>query len=275
MQQPQATNNRRTGSMGIRRFGAVNWIGLWALYARESRRFLSIYAQTVLAPVLTSVLFMIVFWFAFGEQRGAIAGVPFAAFMAPGILMMSVIQNSFANTSSSILAAKIQGNIVDTLMPPLSPSELLTGYALGGAIRGVVCATATGLVIFPFAGVGMAHPLWAGAFVLSGSLMLALTGVLAGIYADRFDQMSAITNFVVTPLSFLSGTFYSISVLPEPFMTLSRFNPFFYLIDGFRYGSVGVSDADPMLGLAVTIMVNAALTAIGWRWFQRGYRLKS
>jgi len=266
MQQPD--------TMGIRRFGAVNWIGLGALYAREVRRFASIYAQTVLAPVLTSALFMLVFILAFGERRGDVAGIGFAAFLAPGILMMSVIQNAFANSSSSIVVAKIQGNIVDTLMPPLSPGEMLTGYALGGATRGVVCAVVTGVLIFPFAGVGMAHPLWAAGFILSGSLMLALMGVLAGIYADKFDQMSAITNFAITPLSFLSGTFYSITVLPEPFLTLCRFNPFFYLIDGFRYGAVGVSDADPALGLAVTMAVNVVLAAIGWRWFQRGYRLK-
>jgi ABC-2 type transport system permease protein len=261
--------------MGIRRFGAVNWIGLRTLYGREVRRFASIYAQTVMAPVLTSALFMLVFILAFGERRGEVAGIGFAAFLAPGILMMSVIQNAFANSSSSILVAKIQGNIVDTLMPPLSPGEVLVGYALGGATRGVVCAVVTGVMIFPFAGVGLAHPLWAAGFILSGSLMLALMGVLAGIYADKFDQMSAITNFVITPLSFLSGTFYSITVLPEPFLTLSHFNPFFYLIDGFRYGAVGVSDADPALGLAVTMAMNIVLAAIGWRWFHRGYHLKS
>jgi len=134
---------------------------------------------------------------------------------------------------------------------------------------------ATGVLIFPFAGVGLAHPLWAIGFVLSGSLMLALVGVLAGIFSNKFDQMAVITNFVITPLSFLSGTFYSITVLPEPFLTLSHFNPFFYLIDGFRYGATGVSDADPVLGLSVTMALNVALAATGWHWLRRGYRLKS
>jgi ABC-2 type transport system permease protein len=275
MQRPQATENRRLGSMGSRRFGAVNWIGFRALYAREVHRFASIYPQTILAPVLTSTLFMLVFWLAFGERRGNISGIEFTAFLAPGILMMSVIQNSFTNTSSSILVAKIQGNIIDTLMPPLSPGETLAGYTLGGATRGVACAVITGVAIFPFAGVGLPHPFWAIGFVLSGSVMLALTGVLAGIYAEKFDQMSAITNFVVTPLSFLSGTFYSITVLPEPFSTLSHVNPFFYLIDGFRYGAVGVSDANPALGLTITMVINVWLSVIAWRWFGRGYRLKS
>jgi ABC-2 type transport system permease protein len=266
---------RHLNTMGTRRFGAVNWIGFRALYAREVRRFASIYSQTVVAPTLTSGLFMLVFLLAFGERRGDVAGISFAAFLAPGLLMMSVIQNAFANSSSSIIVAKIQGNIVDTLMPPLSPAETLAGYTLGGATRGVVCAVVTGAVIFPFAGVGIMHPLWAIGFVLSGSVLLALVGVLAGIYAEKFDQMSAITNFVITPLSFLSGTFYSISVLPEPFLSLSHFNPFFYLIDGFRYGTVGVSDTDPVLGLSVTVALNIMLAAIGWHWLRQGYRLKT
>ena len=261
---------QRPDTMGIRRFGAVNWIGLWTLYLREVRRFTSIFTQTVMAPVATSVLFMLVFTLAFGTRRGDTDGVDFASFLAPGILMMAVIQNAFANSSSSIIAAKIQGNIVDTLMPPLSPIELLIGYSMGGATRGVVCAVAAGVIIFPATGTGLAHPVWAICFVLSGSLMLALSGVLAAIYAEKYDQMAAISNFVIMPLSFLSGTFYSISVLPEPFMTLSHFNPFFYLIDGFRHGAIGVSDTNPALGLVVTIGVNIALAAVGWNWLRLG-----
>ncbi|HUF86831.1 MAG TPA: ABC transporter permease [Thermohalobaculum sp.] len=265
--------------MGVRRFGRVNWIGLWELYAREVRRFANIATQTVMAPVITAVLFMLVFTLAFGERRGeaasAAAGIAFPMFLAPGIVMMQLIQNAFANSSSSLIVAKVQGNIVDTLMPPLSPAELLAGYALGGTTRGLACALATGAVIFPAVGLGLAHPLWALAFAVSGALMLALVGVLAGIYADKFDQMAAITNFVIMPLSFLSGTFYSISVLPEPFLTLSHLNPFFYLIDGFRYGAAGISDAEPALGLAVTMAINLGLACIAWRWLSRGYRLKS
>jgi ABC-2 type transport system permease protein len=261
--------------MGTRRFGRVNWIGLQALVRREVRRFTTIWTQTVLAPVATSVLFMAVFWLAFGERRGDVHGTGFAAFLAPGIVMMSVIQNAFANSSSSIIVAKVQGNIVDTLMPPLSPAELLAGYTLGGACRGVVCAVAAGVIIFPVSGVGMAHPLWLLAFAVSGSVLLSLMGVLAGIYSEKFDQMAAVTNFFITPMSFLSGTFYSIDALPEPFYTLSHANPFFYLIDGFRYGAIGASDADPAVGLAVVTAINLALAAAGWRWLRSGYRLKS
>jgi ABC-2 type transport system permease protein len=261
--------------MGIRRFGAVNWVGLWALFAREVHRFTSIWTQTVLAPVATSVLFMLVFWLAFGERRGDVQGTGFAAFLAPGIVMMSVIQNAFANTSSSIIVAKVQGNIVDTLMPPLSPGELLAGYSFGGVARGVACAVAAGAIIFPASGVGLAHPLWALAFVLSASLLLSLLGILTAIYANKFDQMAAVTNFFITPMSFLSGTFYSISVLPEPFLTLSHLNPVFYLIDGFRYGATGAADGCPALGLAVVWAMNLVLGGIAWRWLATGYRLKS
>ena len=265
----------RPDTMGIRRFGAVNWIGLGALYRREVLRFGNIWTQTVLAPVATSVLFMAVFWLAFGERRGDVHGTGFAVFLAPGIVMMSVIQNAFANTSSSIIVAKVQGNIVDTLMPPLSASEMLAGYALGGVTRGVVCALAAAVLIFPVSGVGLAHPLWAAAFILSGSLMLSLLGVLAAVYAEKFDQMAAITNFFITPMSFLSGTFYSIEALPEPFMTLTKANPFFYLIDGFRYGATGIADASPVTGIAVTTAVNIALIALAHGWLRSGYRMKS
>ena len=261
--------------MGARRFGRFNWLGLATLYVREVQRFMNVYTQTILAPVATSILFMVVFTLAFGDRRGEMLGLPFQEFLAPGILMMSVIQNAFANTSSSVLIAKVQGNIVDTLMPPLSPGEILAGYVLGGATRGVVCAVAIGLVIFPVVGVGIAHVGWALYFILSAGLMLSLMGLLAGIFSEKFDQMAAITNFVVTPLSFLSGTFYSIETLPDLFRAASHANPFFYVIDGFRYGVLGVSDSDPWAGFAVTLAVNLALAWLAWRWIARGYRLKA
>jgi len=261
--------------MGVRRFGRVNRLGLATLTAREVRRFFSVYTQTVLAPVATSVLFMVVFSLAFGERRSDMAGIPFERFLAPGILMMTVIQNAFANTSSSLMISKVQGNIVDTLMPPLSPAEILTGYVLGGVARGLVCALAIGLLIFPVVGAGIAHIGWAIWFALAASVMLSLIGLMAAIHAEKFDQMAAITNFVVTPLSFLSGTFYSIEALPETFQRLSHVNPFFYLIDGFRYGALGIGDSDPWLGFAVTLGLNAVLWWICWRWLARGYRLKS
>ncbi|MEM7497790.1 MAG: ABC transporter permease [Pseudomonadota bacterium] len=264
-----------TGTMGMRRFGRVNWLGLRTLYAREVRRFLNVATQTVAAPVATASLFMLVFSLAFAARRGEGAGdIPFEHFLAPGILMMTVIQNAFANTSSSMGIAKVQGNIVDTLMPPLSASEILIGYVAGGVTRGLLCALAVGVIIFPAVGLGLASPVWALVFVILGSTMMALMGLMTGIYMTKFDQMAAVTNFVITPLSFLSGTFYSISVLPEPFHSISLANPFFYAIDGFRHGVLGNADANPWLGLLVLLLANGALGYVAWRWIARGYRLK-
>jgi ABC-2 type transport system permease protein len=262
-------------AMGQRRFGRVNWLGLWTLIVREAMRFLSVYTQTILAPVATSVLFMTVFGLAFAARRGDVGDVPFQQFLAPGILMMAVIQNAFANTSSSIMISKVQGNIVDTLMPPLSPGEILAGYVAGGVLRGLVCAAAVMAVIFPWTGIWPASPLWMLWFALAGSVMLSLLGVLAGIWSEKFDQMAAITNFVITPLSFLSGTFYSVEALPAGFETVLHANPFFYLIDGFRQGALGVGDASLWAGLAVTLAVDVLLWWLALRWLATGYRLKA
>lgn len=261
-------------AMGQRRFGRVNWLGLQTLISREVRRFLSVWSQTVLAPVATSVLFMVVFTVAFGSRRGEVHGMPFEQFLAPGILMMVVIQNAFANTSSSLMISKIQGNIVDTLMPPLSPGEILVGYISGGIVRGLACAAAVIVVIFPWAGIWPQSPLIMLWFALMGSVMMALLGLMAAIHAQRFDQMSAITNFVITPLSFLSGTFYSITALPVAFQTVSLVNPFFYLIDGFRYGAIGVGDSSPLVGAILALAINAVLWTVAWRWLATGYKLK-
>jgi ABC-2 type transport system permease protein len=262
-------------AMGVRRFGRVNWLGLATLTEREVRRFTNVWTQTLAAPIATAALFMLVFSLALGGGRGAVSGVPFVHFLAPGILMMTVIQNAFANTSSSILISKIQGNIVDTLMPPLSPAELLVGYAAGGMARGLFVAVGVGVVLFAFLGLVPAHPLWTLAFVLAGSGTMALAGLIAGIVAQKFDHMAALTNFVITPLSFLSGTFYSVDAVPPAFRALLHANPVFYLIDGMRFGVLGMSDSAPALGLAVVLAVDAALAALAYRWLKSGFRLKS
>ena len=260
---------------GVKRFGRVNWLGLATLTGREIRRFTNVWTQTLAAPVATALLFMAVFTLALGDQRPDVMGLPFAHFLAPGILMMTVIQNAFANTSSSILVSKVQGSIVDTLMPPLSPSELLTGFVLGGVFRGLFVAAGVAAVLFPLFGILPAHPLWALAFVLVGSALLALMGMITAILAEKFDHMAAITNFVVTPLSFLSGTFYSAAAVPEAFRILLHVNPIFYLIDGMRFGALGVSDSPPALGLAYALLAVVALGALTFRWLRTGYRLKS
>lgn len=259
---------------GVRRFGAMNWLGLWTLTTREIRRFTKVWGQTLLAPLATAGLFMAVFHFALSERRGEAMGVDFALFLAPGVLMMTVVQNAFANTSSSLVISKVQGNIVDTLMPPLSPLELLTGYVAGGVARGVAVGLFAGLPIFLALGLGVAHPLWAAAFMLLGALILALAGVLAGVWCEKFDQMAAITNFVVTPLAFLSGTFYAVEDLPGWFAAVSQANPVFHLIDGFRYGVLGVGEPR-WLGLGVAGGTAGVLWAAGLVLFRKGTGLKS
>lgn len=261
--------------MGVRRFGAVNWLGLGTLAHREIRRFLAVWTQTLMAPLVTAGLFLTIFTLAIGPSRGDVMGVPFIHFLAPGILTMTVIQNAFANTSSSIMISKVQGNIVDTLMPPLSPLELTIGYIAGGVVRGMIVAFAIWAAMALFVGLGLAHPLAAVGFVTLGAIFLGGMGIIAGIISQKFDQMAAITNFIITPLSFLSGTFYSVETLPQWFRTLTHLNPVFYLIDGVRYGIIGRSDSAPLLGFTVLVAVNVVVLLTVWRMFKRGTRLKS
>lgn len=268
-------STRPAHAMGHRRFGRLNGLGLWTLAGRETRRFLAVWTQTLLAPLVTAGLFLLIFSIAIGRQRGEVMGVEFTRFIAPGILMMTVIQNAFANTSSSIIISKVQGNIVDTLMPPLSPGELLLGYLAGAVGRGLMVALAIALGLWLVLGQGVAHPLWALSFVLLGSALLGGLGIVAGIYANKFDQMAAITNFIVTPLAFLSGTFYSVEALPPLLNRITHFNPIFYLIDGARHGFVGVSDSTPQLGLAVSLVSTLAICLMAWRMLATGYRLKA
>lgn len=259
---------------GVRRFGQVNWLGLWTLIRRENMRYISIWQQTVFAPLVTAGLFLLVFSIAIGTRRGDVMGLPFMTFLAPGLLMMTVIQNAFANTSSSMLSAKVTGNIVDTLMPPLSPLELTVGYLAGGIGRafliGLVLCIAMGVIL----GVWVQNPLWVLAFVTFGGAFMGALGLLGAIYARKFDHMAAITNFVVTPLAFLSGTFYSITALPDGIEAVTRLNPMFYIIDGGRYGVVGVSDSSPWLALAVVAGAAVGASGLIWFWLKKGYRLK-
>ena len=264
-----------TTTMGTRRFGRWNALGTRTLIGREISRFLVVWTQTLLAPLVTAGLFIAVFALAIGPSRGPVMGVPFLHFLAPGILMMTVIQNAFANTSSSIMVSKVQGNIVDTLMPPLSPAELVLGYVVGGAVRGLLVAVTIAALLVLALGVPVAHPVWSIVFVLLGGTLLGALGLAAGILAEKFDHMAAITNFVVTPLAFLSGTFYSIEGLPRAMQVITHLNPVFYLIDGLRHGMLGRSDSSPWLGVAVVVPVTALVLLLCWRWFRRGYRLKA
>ncbi|MGH6947479.1 MAG: ABC transporter permease [Kiloniellales bacterium] len=262
-------------SLRPRQIGALNGRGLWTLYVKEVRRFLNVYTQTLLAPMVTTLLFLAIFTLALGRAMQQVGGVSFAEFLAPGLVMMAMVQNAFANTSSSILIAKVQGNIVDVLMPPLSAGELTLGFAAGGVTRGLVVGVAVTLGMWIFVPLTI-HSLSAVLFyAVNASLMLSLLGMLGGIWSEKFDHIAAVTNFVITPFSFLSGTFYSIERLPEHLQVVAHFNPFFYMIDGFRYGFIGHADGSLALGAVVLLGTNLALWVTAHRFFATGYRLKA
>ena len=261
------------GPTALRQYGPVNWLGLWTLYHKEVQRFLKVITQTVLAPVVTTLLFFAVFALALGGNTRHMGDLPFITFLAPGLIMMATTQNAFANTSSSIMISKIQGNIIDMLMPPISAGEFLTAYALAGVTRGVVVAVAVGAAMWPFAGFSVQS--WPAAifFVLCGSLILSLIGILAGLWSEKFDHLAAVTNFVVTPLAFLSGTFYSVHRLPPFWYGVAHADPFFYMIDGIRFGMIGYADGNPALGAVVLAATAAVLWVFTYLLLRRGYRL--
>jgi len=259
-----------------RSYGAVNWLGAWTLFQKEVRRFLKVYFQTILAPVVTTLLFLAVFALALGGRAApGVGGVPFLEFLAPGLIMMAMVQNAFANTSSSLIIAKVQGNIVDMLMPPLSAAEQTLAVALGGVARGLAVGLAVGLVMALFVPVHLASPGLVLYHAAMGSLMLSLLGMIGGIWADKFDHMAAVTNFLVTPLSFLSGTFYSIDRLPEGFHAVALANPFFYMIDGFRAGFIGHADGSVLVGVVLVAAVNLFMGVVAYRMLATGYKLKA
>ncbi|WP_417471356.1 ABC transporter permease [Maricaulis sp.] len=258
-----------------RSFGAINSLGLWTLYKKEVRRFLKVMTQTVLAPVATTLLYMTVFAVALGSGRAAVHGVSFVEFLAPGLILMGLLNNAFANTSSSILVSKVQGNAVDFLMPPLSALELEIAFIGGAVTRGVLVAAVTALTLIPFVNVMPVH-FWAVAyFGIGAAAMLGMIGIIGGLWAEKFDHMAAVTTFVITPLTFLSGTFYSISRLPEPVRLISQFNPFFYMIDGFRYGFTGFADGSLTVGVVLVGAINLMLAVICYRLLRAGWRLKT
>jgi ABC-2 type transport system permease protein len=258
-----------------RAMGAINTLGLWTLTSKETKRFAIVWAQTIFAPVLTTLLYYIVFSLAFGGAQRSVNGIPFMDFLAPGLVMMSIAQNAFANTSSSIVIAKVQGNIVDVLMAPLSTLELAAGYTLGGIARGLavgICSIAALLIFTP---VPIHDPLYIIAHALLGAALMAMLGLIGGIWAQKFDHLAAVTNFIIMPATFLSGTFYTADKLPEFWRFLCHLNPFFYMIDGFRYGFIGVADSPLGTGLIVMLACNLVLAALSLFMLHSGYKLKS
>lgn len=258
-----------------REINGINTVGLYTLIKREVGRFMSVYTQTIIAPVVTMFMFYAVFMLAFGGMHRMVGDTPFAHFLAPGLIMMAMAQNAFANTSSSLIIAKVQGNIVDILMPPLSPAELFWAFMIGGVTRGLV----VGLVSVTAMMVVMQVPVNSIPQILAfgtlGAMMMAGLGIMGGIWADKFDHIAAFTNFFVTPLTFLSGTFYSISVLPEFWQKLALFNPFFYMIDGFRSGFITQADGALATGLIALVAANLIIGGISYTMIKTGYKIKS
>jgi ABC-2 type transport system permease protein len=255
----------------------INWGGLKTLYIKEVRRFFKVQMQTVWAPAITTLLYLAIFTVALGRGGRTVMGVDFATFLAPGLIVMAMIQNAFANASFSLLVGKMQGNIVDYLMPPLSTGELIAGLVGAAVTRAFLVGFAVWLVmlLWPGVSVKVAHPLWAFWFGLLGALMLSFMGLLTSLWADKFDHAAAVTNFVVTPLSLLSGTFYSVEQLAPTFQALSHANPFFYVISGFRYGFLGISDSPIVVGALGLLVLNVALWAICYVLLKRGWKIKN
>lgn len=275
LMKPHSEKDARTYQRPVL-IGPINTIGLFMLYRREVMRFMKIFIQTVGAPMTTAVLFMAVFAVAVGDRINSDDSVPYVVFLGPGLIMMAALQNAFANTSSSIVVAKVQGNIVDLLMPPLGALEILLAMTAAGITRGVMVGAATALALWLLGSSGWpVHPLTAFIFLFLGSAVMSLAGVMAGIWAEKFDSLAAVTNFVVQPMVFLSGTFYSVNQLPAPFDTVAAANPVFHMIDGFRYGIIGQASFPPVSGALILLVITLILGVICWRMLATGYKLKA
>ncbi len=258
-----------------KKFGYINWIGFWALYKKEVLRFLIVAIQTVISPLVTSLLFLLVLSLAIGNDRGNVLGFPFITFLAPGLIAMQVIQQAFSHSSSSIMIGKIQGNIVDILYAPLTAGEITLAINLAACTRSIIIAI-TSIVVFSFI-VELEFNNFFHIFIFTffGSFILSSIGIVIGLWADKFDHMASATNFIIVPLSFLSGTFYSIQRLPTLLKEISEVNPFFYIIDGFRYGFLGVSDGSIKFGIFYLIILSFASWFVAYILFKKGYKIKS
>jgi ABC-2 type transport system permease protein len=273
----EQSNNWVRHAPGAPVLKGVNWGGLKTLYVKEVRRFFKVQMQTVWAPAITTLLYLAIFTIALGRGGRMVMGVPFADFLAPGLIVMAMIQNAFANSSFSLLVGKIQGNIVDYLMPPLSTGELIAGLVGASVTRAFLVGGAVWLamLLWPGVSVEVRRPelvLWFG---LMGSLLLSFMGLLTSMWAEKFDHAAAVSNFVVTPLSLLSGTFYSVHQLAPKFQAVSHANPFFYVISGFRAGFLGVSDSPLLVGAVGLLVLNVALWALNYWLLKSGWKIKN
>ena len=255
----------------------VNWGGLKTLYIKEVRRFFKVQTQTVWAPAVTTLLYLAIFTVALGRGGRSVMGVPFANFIAPGLIVMAMLQNAFANSSFSLLVGKIQGTIVDYLMPPLSTGELIAGLVGASVTRAFLVGFAVWLamLLWPGVSVSVHRPELVFWFGLMGALLLSFLGLLTSVWAEKFDHAAAVTNFIVTPLSLLSGTFYSVSQLAPKFQAISHGNPFFYVISGFRAGFLATSDSPLWVGAIGLFLLNVAFFAVCYGLLRSGWKIKN
>ena len=261
--------------IGKRRFGLINWIGFYSLYKKETLRFLIVFGQTVFGPVLTGILFLIVISIAWGEERGNVLGLPFIMFLAPGLISMQVIQQAFSHSSSSILMGKMMGNIIDLIGSPLSAAEVTLGIILASVTRSFIICIVSIICFNLIVEVNIVNYYYFLIYLLLSSFLMGSLGFIAGMWAEKFDNMATVTNFFIIPLSFLSGAFYSIDKLPEIIKVVSTYNPFFHMIDGLRFSMIGISDGPINFGLLYLLFSNLVLWFIAYYLYKTGYKIKS
>ena len=257
------------------RFGLINWTGFWSLYVKEVSRFIVVWAQTLLSPLVSSLLFLSVLSLAIGNERGDVLGFSFISFLAPGLIIMSMIQQSFSHTTSSLMIGKIQGNIIDTLFAPLSAAEVTLAIILAAVTISAFILIVSIIVFSLIIEINIYSIFYIISGAFFGSFILGALGFITGLWAEKFDHTATITNFIVTPLSFLSGVFYSIDKLPDFFQLVSKINPFFYIIDITRFGFLGVSDGHINLGLLYLVILSFIMWFFSYYLYKIGYKIKS
>ena len=259
--------------IGIRRFG-INWVGIYSLYLKETLRFLTVFGQTIIGPVVTAILFLLVISLAIGDERSNVLGVPFIQFLAPGLIAMQVIQQSFSHPSSSLLMGKVMGNIVDLIGAPLSASEVSLTIILASVTRAIIISVISIIIFSLIIEIEIKNYLIFILYLFLTSFIMGGAGFIAGLWAEKFDNMATVTNFIIVPLSFLSGTFYSINRLPEYLNKLSYYNPFFHMIDGFRYAFIENLDGSLNFGIIYLSILSFVIWFIAYLLYKKGYKIK-
>ena len=260
--------------IGIRRFG-INWVGVYSLYTKETLRFLTVFGQTIIGPIVTAILFLLVISLAIGNERSDVLGVPFIEFLAPGLIAMQVIQQAFSHSSSSLLMGKVMGNIVDLIGAPLSAGEVSLAIIFASVTRALIISIVSIIIFSLIIEIEIKNYVVFILYLFLSSFIMGAAGFIAGLWADKFDHMATVTNFIIVPLSFLSGTFYSVDRLPELLKTLSYYNPFFHMIDGFRYSFINNMDGSITFGLMYLTILSIIIWYIAYLLYKKGYKIKS